>query len=211
MRHRLKPWQKELLEQSFDFYIKQPQDYKGKWNTLAKGKPIHIEIGSGKGQFIVQMAKKHPDTFFIAIERMPLIGAYILRRREAEVLDNCVVVIANADSLTQWFEEDEIDNIYLNFSDPWPKKRQVKRRLTYRDFLSVYKTILKEEGSLILKTDNQSLFEFSVVELSEQGWICRYINVNYKVDEEPSDVKTEYEERFSSLGQPIYRVIYQSK
>lgn len=207
MRHRRRNWQTQLLEQELAWHIKKPSELKGSWKQSYD--KLHVEIGSGKGQYVVEMAKLYPQTLFVAVERMPLIGAYILRRLENEPLDNVKVIIDNAQYIEDWFDEHEIDVIHLNFSDPWPKKAHLKRRLTYRDFLKVYQRLLKEEGEIQFKTDNVGLFEFSMVELSQFGAKCIDFSVDFRREEQPQDALTEYEERFLSLNQPIYRSVWQ--
>lgn len=207
MRHRRKGWQQELLDSEHDFYIKNPQQLKGKWKSNFE--KLHVEIGSGKGQYVLEMAKLYPNKMFIAIERMPLIGAYILRKLKETPLDNVKVIIDNADYLLEWFDEGEIDVIHLNFVDPWPKKAHYKRRLTYRDYIYKYELLLNVKGELQFKTDNASLFEFSLIEFDVMNANLLEVSVDFRRDDHPEDVMTEYETRFSELSQPIYRAVYQ--
>ena len=206
MRHRRKRWQQELLDSDFDFYVKEPSTLKGHW--VQDFDALHIEIGSGKGTYVVEMAKLYPNCLFVAIERMPLIGAYILRKLKEENLNNVKVIIDNADHLLDWFSESEIDVIHLNFVDPWPKKAHYKRRLTYRSYLAFYQSLLKREGEIQFKTDNSGLFEFSLMEFIEFGGIAKELSVDFRREQQPLDVITEYEQRFMDLGQPIYRCVW---
>lgn len=207
MRHRRRDWQTQILEQDFDFYIKEPSELKGKWKQNFDA--LHVEIGSGKGQYVIEMAKKYPNKLFVGVERMPLIGAYILRELSQKPLDNVCVIINHAQDINDWFENDEIDVIHLNFSDPWPKKAHVKRRLTYPSYLEMYQTLLTKEGQIQLKTDNQQFFEYSTISLSQFGAICLDFSVNFRREENEFDATTEYEQRFMAKGQPIYRSVWQ--
>lgn len=207
MRHRRKQWQTDILEKDWPFYIRDPKQFKGKWNDN-KYEAIHVEIGSGKGQYIVEMAKLYPNRLFIGIERMPLIGSYILKKLSDEPLDNVRVIIDHADLITEWFDEHEIDVIHLNFSDPWPKRAHTKRRLTYPDFLDVYKKLLKKTGQIHQKTDNIGFFEYSVVQFSQNQFICEEFSADFRREPQPQDAETEYEERFMGYNQPIYRAVW---
>ncbi|MBR2927299.1 MAG: tRNA (guanosine(46)-N7)-methyltransferase TrmB [Clostridia bacterium] len=170
--------------------------------------PIHLEIGCGKGDFAVGMAQKHGDVNFIAMERVPDVACIALEKamqKKTERPDNLRFLIGDAQHLEEWFAPHSIDCIYLNFSDPWPKKGYAKRRLTYRAFLERYRNLLTEGGLLRLKTDNQGLFEFSLEEFEALGltveWITRDLHASEKADE---NVMTEYERNFSEKGQVIY-------
>lgn len=206
MRHRRRDWQTQLLEQEFDFYIKEPSQFKGKWKQNFDA--LHVEIGSGKGQYVIEMAKKYPNKLFVGVERMPLIGAYILRELSLNPLKNVCVIIDHAQEISEWFEPNEIDVIHLNFSDPWPKKAHVKRRLTYPGYLEIYQKLLSKQGELHLKTDNEQFFEYSTLSLSQFGATCRDFSVNFRRETNDFDALTEYEQRFMSKGQPIYRSVW---
>ena len=188
--------------------------HKGKWG---KGKPVHIEIGTGKGNFIRGMAKRHPEIQYIAMERQSkvlVMGAKAMRE-EAEAGDladfsNIVFSHGDAEQLLEFFEKGELDRIYLNFSDPWPnRKKWHKKRLTHRGFLDRYKEVLTEKGELHFKTDNQELFDFSLEELKDMGWELK--NVTRDLHLTPfhtsgENIMTEYEKKFSSNGDVIYRL-----
>lgn len=208
MRVRNKPWAKEYIEQNSDITVLNPFDYKGKWNEVfGNDHPLHLEIGTGKGQFISQMARKNPEINFIGIEQQEsVIVTAIDKAKEAQV-NNLRLININAEQLLNIFSEKEIDTIYLNFSDPWPKKKHEKRRLTHHDFLELYKQIITYDGKLILKTDNQGLFEYSLVSFSKFNMKLLDVTLDLHALNDQNNVMTEYEEKFSKKGQPIYRCI----
>lgn len=188
------------------YVIQNPEEHRGKWKELfEKEAPLHIEIGTGKGRFITEMAKAHPDTNFIGIELSDNVLVSALDRLiEAEV-PNLKLLNVNAKNLPQYFEEGEVDRIYLNFSDPWPKTRHEKRRLTYKDFLALYESILKPNGEIHFKTDNQGLFEYSLVSFSHYGLLLNYVSLDLHNSGMEGNIMTEYEEKFSNKGNRIYR------
>mgnify|MGYP001216069507 FL=1 len=208
MRVRNKPWAKEYIEQNSDITVLNPFHYKGKWNEVfGNDHPLHLEIGTGKGQFISQMARKNPEINFIGIEQQEsVIVTAIDKAKEAQV-NNLRLININAEQLLNIFSEKEIDTIYLNFSDPWPKKKHEKRRLTHHDFLELYKQIITYDGKLILKTDNQGLFEYSLVSFSKFNMKLLDVTLDLHALNDQNNVMTEYEEKFSKKGQPIYRCI----
>lgn len=171
-------------------------------------RPLHLEIGCGKGSFACGMSAVHRDVNFIAMEKVPDVACLALEKakREAEEReDNLRFLIGDAKNLAEWFPNDCIDCIYLNFSDPWPKSGHAKRRLTYHTFLSLYEKLLKENGILCFKTDNEGLFDFSIEEFKAYGLIVEWITRDLHHSEyNPGNVMTEYETTFSSKGQPIY-------
>lgn len=208
MRVRNKPWAKEYIKQNSDITVLNPFDYKGKWNEVfGNDHPLHLEIGTGKGQFISQMARKNPEINFIGIEQQEsVIVTAICKAKKAQV-NNLRLININAEQLLNIFSEKEIDTIYLNFSDPWPKKKHEKRRLTHHDFLELYKQIITYDGKLILKTDNQGLFEYSLVSFSKFNMKLLDVTLDLHALNDQNNVMTEYEEKFSKKGQPIYRCI----
>ena len=174
-------------------------------------RPIHLEIGCGKGDFAVGMAAKHQETNFIAMERVPDVACIALEKAMAAKEsrpDNLRILIGDARNLTEWFAEHSVDCIYLNFSDPWPKKGYAKRRLTHEGFLELYRKILVPHDMLKLKTDNQGLFDFSLEEFAaselEVLWQTRDLHASERAE---GNVVTEYEEYFASQGMPIYSAI----
>mgnify|MGYP000383155416 CR=1 FL=1 len=184
-----------------------PEGLRGRWRALfGNGNPLHVEIGCGKGRFVLGMAKLHPDVNFVAIEREE--GALIMATEKAmqDVPPNVRFLSYDAAALRDIFSTGEVDLIYLNFSDPWPPNRQRKRRLTYRAFLDVYNDILTEKGALYFKTDNQRLFEWSLGEICAYGWLLQNISLDLHTSAFEGNVLTEYEERFSAQGSRIYRL-----
>ena len=190
--------------------IQEPMAEKGRWHLIfGNENPIHIEIGMGKGQFIMKLAKEHPDINYIGIERYSSVLLRALQKMEQNPLPNIKFICMDAADVAEVFAKDEVDRIYLNFSDPWPKDRHAKRRLTSRQFFARYDLILKKEGHLEFKTDNQDLFTFSLEEVPEAGWkldaSTRDLHHDAVLNE--GNVMTEYEEKFSSKGNPICKLI----
>ena len=176
--------------------------------AFSKERPLHLEIGCGKGNFAVGMAALHKDVNFIAMEKIADVACLALEKAEAAKEtrdDNLRFIIGDAKNLPEYFPRGSVDCIYLNFSDPWPKSGHAKRRLTYRSFLEIYKGLLKPQGMLKLKTDNEGLFDFSLEEFAEFGleivWQTRDLHASEYND---GNVMTEYEKNFSEKGQPIY-------
>jgi tRNA (guanine-N7-)-methyltransferase len=206
MRLRNKPWAKEKIQQYPQFVIPDPDEHKGKWREVfGNDKPIHLEIGTGKGQFIVGIAQLHPDINFIGIELQESVIVSALDKVIEADLPNVKLLNVNANRLTDYFADGEIERIYLNFSDPWPKNRHEKRRLTYKTFLKAYEQILAEGGEIHMKTDNQGLFEYSLVSFSQYGLILKNVNLDLHNSDFQENVMTEYEEKFSKKGNRIYR------
>ena len=193
-----------------DYCIKNPKEQRGHWQDCFEvTQPLHIEIGMGKGRFIMDMAALHPDINYIGIERYSSVLLRALQKMELNPLPNIRFICMDAAEITEVFAENEVDRIYLNFSDPWPKDRHAKRRLTSRQFFARYDQILKKEGHLEFKTDNQDLFTFSLEEVPEAGWILDAYtrDLHHDVIMNKDNVMTEYEEKFSSLGNPICKLI----
>lgn len=206
MRQRHKPWADDFLKENSQIVIQDPTTYKGKWHEIFNNSnPIHVEIGTGKGQFLAGMAKQHPDINFIGIEMAKSIIVTAVQKAKDSELGNIRLLNENAMDLREMFEENEISTIYLNFSDPWPKNRHEKRRLTHHSFLEQYESLLKDDGKLIFKTDNRGLFEYSLVSFSDYGMKLEEVNLDLHAINDPLNVMTEYEEKFSSKGQVIYR------
>lgn len=206
MRLRHKPWAKEKLEQYPQYVISDPVSLKGKWEAIFENQqPLHIEIGTGKGRFITEMAKANPSINYLGIElQESVIVSALDRLIEAEV-PNVKLLKANAMDLPQYFEKGEISRIYLNFSDPWPKVRHEKRRLTYKGFLQIYEELLPKQGEVHFKTDNQGLFEYSLMSFSQYGLLLKYISLDLHKSDFEGNIMTEYEEKFSNKGNRIYR------
>lgn len=190
--------------------IQEPMAEKGRWHLIfGNENPIHIEIGMGKGQFIMQLAKEHPDINYIGIERYSSVLLRALQKMEIEPLPNIRFLCMDASIITEVFDEEEVAKIYLNFSDPWPKERHAKRRLTSRQFFERYDKILAGNGVVEFKTDNDDLFAFSMEEVAEAGWMldAHTFDLHHDPVLNEGNVMTEYEEKFSSLGHPIHKLI----
>ena len=190
--------------------IQEPMAEKGRWHLIfGNENPIHIEIGMGKGQFIMQLAKEHPDINYIGIERYSSVLLRALQKMEIEPLPNIRFLCMDASINTEVFDEEEVAKIYLNFSDPWPKERHAKRRLTSRQFFERYDKILARNGVVEFKTDNDDLFAFSMEEVAEAGWTldAHTFDLHHDPVLNEGNVMTEYEEKFSSLGHPIHKLI----
>ncbi|MCP8617161.1 tRNA (guanosine(46)-N7)-methyltransferase TrmB [Salirhabdus salicampi] len=206
MRLRNKPWADDFLKENDDIVVSSASSYKGSWkHAFQNDKPIHLEIGTGKGQFIANMAKQHPDVNFIGMERAKSVIVNAVQKVKDAEVDNVRLINDNAIDLRDMFSKHEIDLIYLNFSDPWPKNRHEKRRLTYSLFLEQYQHIMKRGSQIVMKTDNKGLFEYSVVSFSQFGMVLEEVTLNLHELHDPLNVMTEYEEKFSKQGQPIYR------
>ena len=209
MRLKKIPRAGEYIAQHSDLAVISGENLKGNWQSMfEKSQPIHIEIGMGKGGFINEMARRYPDVNFIGIE---LYDSVLLRSLEKLVenpLPNLRLLHADAANLKDVFDKGEIFKVYLNFSDPWPKKRHSKRRLTHEGFLDIYQEILVNEGHLQLKTDNQSLFEFSLESFNhfKMKFLDVSVDVHANPQRYPDNVMTEYEKKFHELGQPIYLI-----
>lgn len=190
--------------------IQEPMAEKGRWHLIfGNENPIHIEIGMGKGQFIMKLAKEHPDINYTGIERYSSVLLRALQKMEIEPLPNIRFLCMDASIITEVFDKEEVAKIYLNFSDPWPKERHAKRRLTSRQFFERYDKILAGNGVVEFKTDNDDLFAFSMEEVAEAGWTldAHTFDLHHDPVLNEGNVMTEYEEKFSSLGHPIHKLI----
>ena len=186
------------------YLVKDYKDYCGKWKKLFNNNnPIHVEIGTGKGNFIVNKAIKYPNINFIGIEKFDSIIARCLQKIP-DGLENLKIVRMNALEIDEVFKK-EIDTVYLNFSDPWPKKKWHKRRLTSHLFLEKYDSIFKKDNRIVQKTDNRDLFEYSLVSLNTYGYKLVDISLDLHNSDIDDNIETEYEQKFSKLG-PIYYV-----
>lgn len=187
------------------YIIQTPENYKGKYkNLFNNNNQIHLEIGMGKGDFIIEMAKKYPNINFIGIEKFDSVILRATQKLENINLPNLKLIRFDATEIENIFDK-EIDTIYLNFSDPWPKNRHEDRRLTSKKFLERYDSIFKEKNHIIQKTDNRHLFEFSLKSFTNYNYKIKTISLNLHKDE-IDNVETEYEKKFVSLGYPIYMV-----
>ena len=192
-----------------EYTVNAPEELKGRWgNHFGNSNPIHLEIGTGKGRFLTMLATNNPNINYVGIEKYSSVLIRALEKQEELKLPNLIFIRMDAENITDIFEKDEVDKIYLNFSDPWPKDRHAKRRLTSRQFLARYNEFLKADGTVEFKTDNRALFDFSVEETKEAGWNLKA--VTYDLHNDPmneGNIMTEYEIRFSSEGVPINKMI----
>lgn len=188
------------------FLIKDYKELKGRYKELFNNdNPIHIEIGMGKGNFIIGMAKKYPEINFIGIEKFDSVIVRAIEKIDEEI-PNLKLIRMDATEIADVFYK-EIDTIYLNFSDPWPKNRHANRRLTSLNFLKKYDNVFKNEKNIIMKTDNRKLFEFSLLEFNNYDYKFQEISLDLYNDDIKDNVQTEYEKKFHNLGFPIYKVI----
>lgn len=214
MRLRNIPRAESVLE-AHDKVIKNEKELKGRWKEVFENdNPVYIEIGMGKGQFLTEMAARHPDRNYIGIERYSSVLLRAVERldkleADSRALENIRFICMDAAQIGEVFEKGEVRGIYLNFSDPWPKKRHARRRLTSREFFVRYDQVLAPEGRVEFKTDNQNLFRFSLEEADEAGW--RVLMSTWDLHSDPDmnrgNVMTEYEEKFSAKGNPICKLI----
>ena len=206
MRLKKKPWGEQILQEYSEYLILAYELDEPKFQNFLKHPKLVLEIGAGKGDFALQMAKKYPDIHFVAIEMQSMALAYALRKIQDEKIENLLFVNVDAHFLFEKLYDYKFETIFLNFSDPWPKKRQNKRRLTYPTMLKEYFNILKDDGKLIFKSDNDVLFNDSVEYLKESQF--KLIDITYDYDGlDPYDALTEYESRFRNLNVPIKRFI----
>lgn len=209
MRLRNIKGSKEFIAAS-PYVVQEPEVYKGRWSELFHNEhPLHIEIGMGKGQFIHQLAEQNPEINYIGIEMYSSVLYRALEKREQSELNNLYFLRFDAKYLCDIFAADEVSRIYLNFSDPWPKDRHAKRRLTSTGFLEIYDRILKKDGYVQFKTDNRDLFDFSVETVNESScWKIKELTYDLHHSEFlPGNIMTEYESRFVAEGKPICRFI----
>ena len=196
---------KEKVESS-PYLILNPIEYKGNYQKLFNNNnPIYIEIGMGKGNFIIENAKKYPDINFIGIEKYDSVIVRAIEKLEQLELPNLKLIRIDANNIVDVFDK-EIDLIYLNFSDPWPKARHEKRRLSSHEFLKKYDSIFKNKKNIIMKTDNRKLFEFSIMSYTSYGYSINEISLDLYKDDISNNIPTEYEMKFNELGFPIYKI-----
>ena len=190
-----------------DYLINNYSDYKGCFKQIFKNdNEIEIEIGMGKGNFIIEKARRNPDINFIGIEKYATVLVSAFKKLESEKLPNLKIINMDASFINDVFEN-EISKVYLNFSDPWPKKKHSNRRLTSKIFLDKYSKIFVGDRLIEMKTDNMKLFEYSLTSLSENNYVLKEINLDLHSSGIEGNIQTEYERKFSSLGMPIYRVL----
>lgn len=193
-----------------EFVVHEPEMMKGKWReAFGNDHPVYVEIGMGKGRFLMDMARLYPEINFIGIEKYSSVLLRAVQKLEEEELPNVRLIRMDAEDLENVFAQGELDRIYLNFSDPWPKDRHAKRRLESRQFLARYDQILKKDGTIEFKTDNRALFDFALEEVEAAGWTLNEKTFDLHADARLNEgnVMTEYEERFSAQGNPICKYI----
>lgn len=209
MRLRNITGSREMIAES-RFVVHEPQEYKGRWRELfGNDHPLRIEIGMGKGRFIMDLARMHPEINYVGIEKYSSVLLRGIQKMETDPLPNLYFIRMEAEEIADVFGREEVDRIYLNFSDPWPKDRHAKRRLPSREFLKRYDEILVRDGVIEFKTDNKDLFRFALEELEPAGWRLLQMTEDLHHDEKMlvGNVMTEYEEKFSALGNPIYKYV----
>ena len=209
MRLRNITGSKDVIAQS-PMVVHDPKQYKGNWQKVFENShPVRIEIGMGKGKFIFQLAKLNPEINYIGIEKYSSVLLRALQKMEQEPLPNLLFIRMDAEEIAEVFGNGEVDRIYLNFSDPWPKDRHAKRRLPSAAFLSRFQCFLRDEGILEFKTDNEALFDFSLESIKASGW--KLLGCSRDLHRDPDmnqgNIMTEYEEKFSAQGNPIYKLI----
>ena len=206
MRLRRKPWVDEAIHEFDDFVVSRDQEIgeekKGKWSEIfGRQAPLHVELGTGKGDFISQLAELHPDINYIGIEMQQDVLYSAAKKIAEKELKNVRLLVFNINHIEDIFAEGEVDRFYINFCDPWPKKRHAKRRLTHVGFLEKYRRLLKKPGELHFKTDNRPLFDFTLEELEAVGAKPHYVTYDLHASPENADnVETEYEKNFSAKG-----------
>lgn len=207
MRLRHIPGAEQMIEES-PYVIQKPEERKGKWHEVfGNHNPIHIEVGMGKGKFIMELARINPEVNYIGIERYSTVMLKALQKREQLQLSNIYFMCVDAKNMAEIFEPGEVARIYLNFSDPWPKDRHAKRRLTSPQFMEVYDKILIRDGRVEFKTDNRGLFDYSLESVPEAGWKILESTFDLHHSEmAEGNVMTEYETKFAAEGKPICKL-----
>ncbi len=209
MRYRKKHGIMEELVCYPNIFVQKDKDYKGKWNKLFENRnPIHVEIGCGRGKFITTLAAKNSQINYIAIEKLDGIIIDCVKKVEEKSLKNVKAICNDVLEIEDIFDKEEIERVYINFCDPWPKNRHAKRRLTHSNFLEKYVSLLKKEGEIHFKTDNRDLFEFSLNAFCDFGMKLKNISLNLHKEEEISKeiITTEYEEKFKNMRMNIYKL-----
>lgn len=213
MRLRNIPRARDVIAES-PWVIHDPEAHRGAWQDIFQNTgPLHLEIGTGKGRFILELAQRHPEINYIGIEKFSSVLLRGVERQNELELPNLRFIRGEAEIITEYFARGEIDRIYLNFSDPWPKKRNARRRLCSHEFLSRYDQILSAQGSVEFKTDNRELFDFGVEETAVSSFQIRAITYDLHADPvlNEGNIMTEYEERFSAKGNKICKYILNRK
>lgn len=207
MRRRRVKGSDEKIVTYKDHVITEAQDYKGKWRELfGNENPIHLEVGIGRGSFLKKFAIKHPEINYVGIETKEEVMLYGVKESYEEGLKNIKFIWQDAANLNDFFDPKEVNRVYLNFSDPWPKNRHSKRRLTAASFLEMYRDVLVDKGEVHFKTDHEELFEFSLNSFSEEGWKLKNISLDLYKNLPEDNIPTDYETKFVEQGLKIYRL-----
>lgn len=209
MRLRNIPGARQTIAES-PWIVQDPASVKGKWKErFGNDHPVHLEIGTGKGKFINRLAQENPEISYVGIEKYSSVLIRALDKLDESQITNLLFIRGDAELICEYFGEGEVDRIYLNFSDPWPKDRHAKRRLPSKEFLRRFAQILSDEGTIEFKTDNRDLFDFAVDEVEAGGF--KILQITYDLHNDPAmnqgNIMTEYEERFSAKGNPICKYI----
>ena len=206
MRRRKKPGAMEKLLSHKNYVHEKPETFKGEWSSFFQNdNPIHVELGTGRGQFITKLAECNPDMNYVGVEIKEEILLKAVEKAHEKDLKNIIFLWFDINRIEEIFAKEEVDRIYINFCDPWPKKRWAKRRLTHRGFLDKYIHLLKPRGEIQFKTDNERLFEFSLNEFALRDFFLRNITLDLHHSDYDLNVTTEYEDKFSSMNMKIYR------
>ncbi len=207
MRLRRKPGTKEVLLALVPPLVIEPQANSGKWQQyFGNTNPIHLELGTGKGRFITALAQNNSQINYIGLELKEEVLLMGVKKAVEQNLENIAFIWGNVQELEKYFAPGELARIYINFCDPWPKKRWAKRRLTHRRFLASYKNLLNDQGQIHFKTDNKELFEFSLNEFVDEKWQLQNITLDLYKNPPEDNIATEYELKFKEKGMPIYRL-----
>ncbi|MCK8059469.1 MULTISPECIES: tRNA (guanosine(46)-N7)-methyltransferase TrmB [unclassified Fusibacter] len=206
MRLRKIPGAFEAYMSNVDYALDANSELNDKLKEFIAGEKVYLEIGTGRGGFLTEMAKRHPEAKFIGVELREEVLLTAVEKAIKKDVTNIKFIRGNALEMKEWFGELKVDGIFLNFSDPWPKARHAKRRLTHFRFLDVYKDIIAQDGKLIFKTDNKALYEFSLESLNEHLDVVEHTDDLHALNDE-SNVMTEYERRFAKRGFKIHRII----
>ena len=212
MRIRKKPHTEEKLQSFSNFVTIESigEEKKGTWRKIFGddlSRELFVELGMGKGDFITALAEKNPDKDFVGLEMEKEVVLKAARKIQEKNLKNIRLAVFDINKIAEIFAENEIDRLYINFCDPWPKKRHAKRRLTYSTFLEMYKKILKPGGEIHFKTDNKDLFDFSLEQFAEKNFEVRDLTFDLHANEPPENIRTEYENKFSAQGFKINRCV----
>ena len=208
MRMRKKSWAEPFLAEHEEVVVASPVSMKGHWRARLNKDNLHLEIGCGKGDYFTHMAAMYPESGWIGVEKNINVAAIAAKKLVDSNNINQLLIAMDAEKIDEWFDHGEVDVIHLNFSDPWPKAGYKKRRLSHRRFIEVYENLLSDKGQIIMKTDNRKLFEFSLLEFAQCNFILTDVSVDFRAEEHPEDVMTEYETKFVQLNQPIYRAVW---